>query len=304
PAAPPADQREHHPGSNSNTIPKGDSMPETTEPTVLDRLREQRIQKVDAWAAFNSNRDSEREQFRARTESDEFKALDDEKRAGEIQSYKDAEAAFKADSDQREAELKGLDDEIARREDIERRQREAADAARGTSASVLSEPLTYRSDNTRGEEGLSYYRDLAMVHGPGITLRTGGTRDQAQARLIRHAQEMDVEMPKRQKAQEQRAQQQIAAAEAEFLSRQNARLKDPQIDRLLREMRQSGVMPYSPFEQRVTPNSTQGYGGYFIPPLWLEDEFIPGLRAHLVVAGLPRQMDVPAGTNSINIPKL
>jgi hypothetical protein len=38
--------------------------------------------------------------------------------------------------------------------------------------------------------------------------------------------------------------------------------------------------------------------------LWLPDEYIPGLRAHLVTAGLCRQLDLPQGTDSINIPKL
>ena len=275
----------------------------TTEPTVLDRLREQRNARTDEWATVNTKRDGERDLFKTRTLSDEFKALTDEQRTAEIQAYTDAETAFKADSDQRSADLEQRDDEISRREDIERRQGEAADASK-TTLSITKEPMLYRADNQRGDEGLSYYRDLAMVHGPGITLRTGGTRDQAQARLIRHATEMDVEMPARQKAQEERARKQLAEAETEFLSRQNARLADPKVDRLLSEMRQHGVMPYQPFEQRVTPNSTQGYGGYFIPPLWLEDDFIPGLRAHLVAAGLLRQMDVPARTNSINVPKL
>jgi hypothetical protein len=59
-----------------------------------------------------------------------------------------------------------------------------------------------------------------------------------------------------------------------------------------------------PFEQRVEPNSTQGTGGYFIPPEWLVDQFVPGLRLHRVAAGLARQLDLPTGTNSINIPKL
>jgi len=57
-------------------------------------------------------------------------------------------------------------------------------------------------------------------------------------------------------------------------------------------------------EQRVTPNRTDGFGGYFIPPLWLPDEYIPGLRAQSVAKDLCRQLDLPAGTDSINIPKL
>lgn len=279
-------------------------MPEKTEPTVLDRLREQRIKKVDAWAELIAAREAQRTTFEERSSSDAFKALAEDARNAEIKAFRDAEAAFKADSDQREAEITELDERVRHQEDTQRRRDEAAEASKSPYVQIETEPLTYRSDNARGEDGLSYYRDLALVHGPGISLQTGGTRDDAQARLIAHSQEMRTILPERQKEQERRAQQQIAAAEAQFLSRMNAKLSDPKIDRLLTEMRSSGALPYSPFERRVTPNSTDGFGGYFIPPLWLVDEFIPGLRAHLVVAGLARQMDVPPGTNSINVPKL
>jgi hypothetical protein len=275
----------------------------TTELTVIERLQTQRNSMVDAWAARNKERDDEREAFQTRSESDEFKALTDEQREGELEAYKTAEAAYKADCDQREAQIKELDTEIGHREDVDRRQREAAEASKGSpSVRINKEPVTYRSDNARGEKGLSYYRDLAMVHGPGISLQTGGTRDQAQERLNQHAKEMDVLLRDRDQDREKRAQRQIAEAEAEFLS--SFKVRDSKVDRLLYEMREAGALPYSPFEQRVTPNSTDGYGGYFIPPMWLVDEFIPGLRAHLILAGLPRQMDIPPGTNSINVPRL
>lgn len=273
-----------------------------TEPTLLDKLREQRVQKVDAWAETISARETERAQFDERSNSDEFKALADEERDTEIKAFRDAEATFKADSDQREAEIKEMDERIRHQEDVQRRKDEAAKASSGTKVSIEHEPLTYRSDNTRGETGLSYWRDLAKAE-TGIETQTGGTRDEARARLDQHAKEIRAIWPAREKEREARAQRQVAAAETEFLSRMNVRLSDPKIDRLLQEMRSNGLM-YNPFERRVTPNSTDGYGGYFIPPTWLIDEFIPGLRAHLIVAGLPRQMDVPSGTNSINVPKL
>lgn len=285
--------------------------PTATEPTLLDKLREQRRSKVDEWANTIKAREDERAAFEERTNSDEFKNLADEARETEIKAFRDAEATFKADSDQREAEIKELDERVRHQDEIEHRRETAADAAAGSpKLSIESEALTYRSDNARGDyrkdgtSGISYYRDLALVHGPGISLQTGGTRDEAEARLVQHAKEIETLLPERMKERELRAQRQVAEAEAEFLARQNLTLRDVRVDRLLREMRQAGGLPYSPFERRVTPNSTDGYGGYFIPPLWLEDEFIPGLRAHLVVAGLPRQMDVPAGTNSINVPKL
>jgi hypothetical protein len=60
----------------------------------------------------------------------------------------------------------------------------------------------------------------------------------------------------------------------------------------------------NPFEKRVNPNRTDGQGGYFVPPIYLIDEFIPALRAGRTAANLCRQMDLPAGTDSINIPKI
>ena len=276
-------------------------MSTKTEPTVLERVQEQRQARYDEWAKFIEAREEQRAPFEARLQSDEFKALPEEQREAEVQAFRDAEAAFRAESQQRKASLAELDERIANLQDIARNNEAAAEASKG-SVRVVSEPLTYRSDNTRGDEGLSYYRDLAMTE-LGISPQTGGTRDQARARLERHAREMEVEMPKRAKEREQRAKRQIAEAEAAFLSRMSARMGDKRIDRVLTDLRSNGLS-YSPFEQRATPNSTDGYGGYFIPPIWLEDEFIPGLRAHLIAAGLPRQMDLPAGTNSINIPKL
>jgi HK97 family phage major capsid protein len=265
-------------------------------------MEQKRQERYDAWAQFIEARETAVEPFEQRLQSDEFKALPQEERDAEIKTFQDAESAFRAESGQRKAELAEMDANIDLQRAEQKRRDDAADASKGTRATVTSEPLTYRSDNTRGDEGLSWYRDLAMVE-IGVTTQTGGTKDHARARLEQHAREMQVEMPKRAKAREERAKQQVAAAEAEFLARMNVRMQDPKVDRLLAEMRNNGLQ-FNPFEQRVTPNSTDGYGGYFIPPVWLEDEFIPGLRAHLIAAGLPRQMDVPPGTNSINIPKL
>ena len=103
---------------------------------------------------------------------------------------------------------------------------------------------------------------------------------------------MEVEIPKRIEAAAKRAQEKVALAESRGKSDQP--LYDP--------FHRGAV--YNPVEKRVEPNRTDGYGGYFIPPLWLPEQYIPGLRAHLVAAGLCRQLDLPAGTDSINIPKL
>lgn len=56
-------------------------------------------------------------------------------------------------------------------------------------------------------------------------------------------------------------------------------------------------------EQRAISTGT-GAGGEFVPPLWLEQEFIAFVRPGRITANLCRQGDVPPGTDSINIPKI
>lgn len=51
-------------------------------------------------------------------------------------------------------------------------------------------------------------------------------------------------------------------------------------------------------------STTNGAGGEFVPPLWLEDEFIKFVRPGRITANLCPTMDLPAGTDSINIPKV
>lgn len=51
-------------------------------------------------------------------------------------------------------------------------------------------------------------------------------------------------------------------------------------------------------------STTNGAGGEFVPPLWLEDEFVKLARPGRVTANLLPNMELPAGTDSINIPKI
>ncbi len=57
-------------------------------------------------------------------------------------------------------------------------------------------------------------------------------------------------------------------------------------------------------ERRTNPNRTDGQGGYFVPPLWLMDEYSEYLRAGRTTANLVTNMALPGGTDSINIPKV
>lgn len=51
-------------------------------------------------------------------------------------------------------------------------------------------------------------------------------------------------------------------------------------------------------------STTNGAGGEFVPPLWLEDQFIKYVRPGRITADLCPTQDLPAGTDSINIPKV
>ena len=59
------------------------------------------------------------------------------------------------------------------------------------------------------------------------------------------------------------------------------------------------------FEYRVEPNTTQGTGGYFTPPAWLNNLFAPARHAARVLADLiPAKFALPTGVSSINLPIL
>ncbi len=55
-------------------------------------------------------------------------------------------------------------------------------------------------------------------------------------------------------------------------------------------------------EYRVTPDRTDGYGGYFSPPAWLNHLFATANRPGRVLAGLMPCFDLPVGVSSVNLP--
>lgn len=57
-------------------------------------------------------------------------------------------------------------------------------------------------------------------------------------------------------------------------------------------------------EFRTTLNRTDGQGGYFVPPLWMVQEYVALARAGRATANLVQNLDLPAGTDSLNIPKV
>jgi len=57
-------------------------------------------------------------------------------------------------------------------------------------------------------------------------------------------------------------------------------------------------------ELRTNMSRTDGQGGEFVPPLWLLNQFISLARAGRVTADLASKFELPAGTDSINLPKI
>jgi HK97 family phage major capsid protein len=246
----------------------------TATPTLLDELREQRKTKIDEFGSAIEEREAVRVAFEARiADEDETKRPSDEETA----EYRAADDKFADESDERQAALKSLDRRIDEQKQIEKRRAQAAKKADPDRASVGEEPLTYRRDNANE---FSYFRDLAAVSNPTFAASMrAGSPEQSRERLFHHAAEMEIEGPARAAKREARARDQVDEA--------NGR---PLVE--------------SPFERRVTPNRTDGQGGYFVPPAWWVDQYIGALRAGRVATGLARSMPLPEGTDSINIPKI
>lgn len=154
--------------------------------------------------------------------------------------------------DEKRAAIKALDDEIAtvtaRISDLEadEKREQAAAAAyahagqtgerREGGARIISEPTAYGR-----EQRHSYFLDLArdqLGRGDG----DGGVQA-ARERLRRHAQELQVEMPKREANRRSAAQRALEGIEG------------------LRPEQRASVFERGAQEQRVNPNRTDGTGG-------------------------------------------
>jgi HK97 family phage major capsid protein len=58
----------------------------------------------------------------------------------------------------------------------------------------------------------------------------------------------------------------------------------------------------APFEYRVTPDRTDGTGGYLSPPAWLNELFVTANRTGRVLSGLIPKFPLPQGVSSIHVP--
>jgi HK97 family phage major capsid protein len=162
--------------------------------------------------------------------------------------------------------------------------------AQASGVQVTSEPEIYGEYSPH-----SYFADLlrsSQRRGDG-----DGGLGHAEERLGRHRAELRVELPARRERRTRQATAQLEQHTQERLSRLPPRVRrreERMIDRWL-------GLGLPVFEKRAA-SQTAGDGGYFIPPLWLVDEYTEYLRAGRVLANLMHSMPLPPGTNSINIP--
>jgi len=176
-----------------------------------------------------------------------------------------------------EARIAQLEEEETREADQARVRELVGANVNGGPARVVSEPVTYHHGGRS-----SYFLDLARA-----TLGQGdgdGGLEAARGRLARHTAELEVELPAR-------------------MARRDAAARE-QTDRELRREGYSRRARGSVFETRTNPNRTDGQGGYFVPPLWLIDEYIDLPRFGRTAANLCKNMDLPSGTDSVNLPKV
>jgi len=159
-----------------------------------------------------------------------------------------------------------LEQRAARADELERNAAEHPLSARAR----VQEPRTY---SRRGEH--SFFVDL---------LRSKHASDpEAKKRLDQHNTECLEDSVARSRAL-------LDAAERQF----EAAFGGDTLDRLAR----AGVRP---FESRAL-NRTDGQAGYFVPPTWLLDEYVPPARAGTEFSSMWTRLPLPTGTSQLNLP--
>jgi HK97 family phage major capsid protein len=217
-----------------------------------------------------------------------------------------ADRAMTADEtaayDDRMEEIRALNGRLDDLADEQKREQRAAGArADGTTTvldngngasgvTVTHEPQTYERYSSH-----SYFADLlrvSMKNGDG-----DGGLGKAEERLARHRQELNVELPARREQRARAASRQLEQHTQERLAALPRGIRRRE-ERAAERWLGYGVPT---FEHRAV-SQTAGDGGYFIPPLWLVDEYTEYLRAGRTLANLCHSLPLPPGTNSINLP--
>lgn len=257
-------------------------MTMTDDKPLVDQLRE--LQSEGA-AELKRLLEAHKEE---RAKVDPTTLPDDEARTAHAATLATADETFKASFDAKKKEFDDRKEQITREIDVESR---LADAAAHASPARVTDPLTYRRDNAHE---VSYFADLYATWGKCSQPPRGVNQTDARERMRRHADEMLVEYPKRAASREARA---LKAIEDGIPARELRKFDGEVFERASR-------VAGSGSESRVNPSTTLGQGGEFSPPLWLEQELIPYMRAGRVAAGLVRNVPLPEGTDSINLPKI
>jgi len=184
-----------------------------------------------------------------------------------------------------DAEISAQESRIADQEQIEVRSAAARNSAAnsgdqgGTPAAPSGVTVGYEPTTYHRAAKHSYFLDMVRSQ---LNIGDGdGGVNAARDRLTRHADEMRVELPAREARRDQQAQRELRT-----------------IDSL------SAAQRESVFEKRVNPNRTDGQGGNFVPPLWIIDEYVDLPRFGRTVANSVRNLTLPSGTDSINLPKV
>lgn len=184
------------------------------------------------------------------------------------------------------SECRSLREQVQRQHDVEEARRLAPIAPTedtdgiedrnggAADVSIGYEPGTYG----RHVPKRSYFLDLARVQALGD--------HEARSRLKAHADEIGTEFERREK--------------------QHARGMTQGLEKLLEDLPSSvasRVADIMGAEKRAL-STTDGAGGDFVPPLYLVDEYIPLARAGRPFVNACRNIPLPAGTDSINLPKI
>jgi HK97 family phage major capsid protein len=138
----------------------------------------------------------------------------------------------------------------------------------------------------------SWFADIARV-------ATGrGDRDAAKRRLERHEDELAVFYGPWREARRQAAER---AYEQEFASTRRGEILLERMDKFgLARFRSERALEAN-YEQRAI-SRTAGSAGYFVPPLWLLEDWAMAPRAGRPFADLWTPIPLPAGTDQINVP--
>ena len=117
-----------------------------------------------------------------------------------------------------------------------------------------------------------------------------GSDPETRKRLAAHAREAAADAPRRADLRARAAQ---AAYEARFAS-------TPGEQRALAAWTGAGRVIF----ERRSVTRVDGDAGYFVPPAWLIDEYVPAPRADAAMAAAVTHLPLPMYTDSVNIPRL